>query len=63
MIMSTLKQQAVKMLMSQMTKAVPVRFSLPLNKLEPGRYTCQVTVMNPSAQRFAFWRAPIALLP
>ena len=45
------------------TGALPVRFSVPLKKFEPGRYTCQVTVLNPAGQRFAFWRAPIILLP
>jgi len=45
------------------TKAVPLRFSLPLAKLRPGRYTCQVSVFDPAVQKFAFWRAPIAILP
>jgi len=45
------------------TKAVPVRFSFPLSKLEPGRYICQVNVLNPVTGRFAFWRAPVILLP
>ncbi len=45
------------------TKAVPLRFSVPLAKLEPGRYTCQVSVMDPTAQKFAFWRAPVVVLP
>jgi VWFA-related protein len=45
------------------TGALPVRFAVPLKKFEPGRYTCQVTLLNPAAQRFAFWRAPIVLLP
>jgi len=45
------------------TKAVPVRFSFPLGKLEPGRYICQVNVLNPATGRFAFWRAPVILLP
>jgi len=45
------------------TKAVPMRFSVPLAKLQPGRYTCQVTVMDPAAQKFAFWRATIVVLP
>jgi VWFA-related protein len=44
------------------SKAVPVRFSVPLAKLQPGRYTCQVSVLDPSVQKFAFWRAPIVLL-
>jgi hypothetical protein len=32
-------------------------------KLQPGKYTCQVSVLDPAGQKFAFWRAPIALLP
>ena len=45
------------------SKAVPVRFSVPLNKLQSGRYTCQVSVLDPTGQKFAFWRAPIVMLP
>jgi VWFA-related protein len=45
------------------TKAVPLRFSVPLAKLQGGRYTCQVSVFDPSAQKFAFWRARIVVLP
>ena len=45
------------------TGALPVRFAVPLKKFEPGRYTCQVSVLNPTGQRFAFWRAPMILLP
>lgn len=45
------------------SKAVPVSFSLPLEKLQPGRYTCQVTVIDPTAKKFAVWRSPIVLLP
>jgi hypothetical protein len=45
------------------SKALPVRFSVPLAKLQPGRYTCQVSVLDPGAQKFAFWRASMVLLP
>jgi VWFA-related protein len=45
------------------TKALPLRFSIPLEKLQPGRYTCQVSVLDPSQQKFAFWRAPVVVLP
>jgi len=45
------------------SKALPVRFSVPLGKLQPGRYTCQVSVLDPQAQKFSFWRAPIVMLP
>jgi VWFA-related protein len=45
------------------SKAVPVSFSVPLAKLQPGKYTCQVTVLEPSAQKFALWRSNMVLLP
>jgi VWFA-related protein len=45
------------------SKAVPLRFSFPLAKLQPGRYDCQVSVLDPSGQKFNFWRAPVMVLP
>ncbi|MEP6960703.1 MAG: VWA domain-containing protein [Acidobacteriota bacterium] len=45
------------------SKAVPIRFSVPLNMLEPGRYTCQVLVLNPTTQKFAVQRVAMILLP
>jgi hypothetical protein len=45
------------------TKALPLKFSFALGKLQPGKYTCQVSVLDPTGQKFAFWRAPIMLLP
>jgi VWFA-related protein len=45
------------------TKAVPLRFSLPLNSLPTGSYECQVTVLEPGGQKAAFWRAAIVLVP
>jgi VWFA-related protein len=44
-------------------KTVPLKFSLSLNKLPPGRYNCQVSVVGPAGQRAAFWQAPIMLVP
>ncbi len=44
-------------------KTVPLRFSLSLNKLQPGKYECQVTVLDPGSQKAAFWQAPIMLVP
>jgi VWFA-related protein len=44
------------------SKAVPLRFSLSLNQLPPGRYNCQVTVVDPAAQKAAFWQAPVVLV-
>ena len=45
------------------SKAVPLRFSLALNKLQPGKYNCQVTVVDPTSQRASFWQAPVMLVP
>ena len=45
------------------SKAVPLRFSIPLDKLDVGRYDCQVTVLEPTGQKVAFWQAPIAVVP
>jgi VWFA-related protein len=45
------------------SKAVPLKFAVPLAKLQPGRYVCQVNVVNPAAKKFAVWRSPMVLLP
>jgi VWFA-related protein len=45
------------------TKAVPVQFTIPLESLPPGRYECQVSVLDPTGSRATFWRAPIMIIP
>jgi len=45
------------------TKAVPLRFSLSLGKLQPGEYNCQVSVLDPNGKKVVFWQAPIMLVP
>jgi hypothetical protein len=45
------------------TKAVPLRFSLPLEPLAPGRYDLQLTVLDPTAHKVVFWRAPVVIMP
>jgi VWFA-related protein len=45
------------------SKAVPVAFTVPLSKLQPGRYTCQVNVIQPSVEKFAVWRSGMVVLP
>jgi hypothetical protein len=45
------------------SKAVPVRVSVPLAGIDPGRYECQVTVLDPETQKAAFWRMPLAIVP
>jgi VWFA-related protein len=49
--------------MDQKSIAVPVRVSVPLAGIEPGRYDCQVTVLDPETQKAAFWRMPLAIVP
>jgi len=44
-------------------KTVPLKFSLSLSKLPPGQYNCQVTVLDPTGQKAAFWQAPVMLIP
>jgi VWFA-related protein len=44
-------------------KTMPMKFSIALAKLQPGRYSCQVTVLDPAGQRAAFWQAPVMLVP
>ena len=44
-------------------KTMPMKFSIALSKLQPGRYNCQVTVLDPAGQKAAFWQAPIQLVP
>jgi hypothetical protein len=49
--------------MDPKSKAVPLRFSIPLDKLDVGRYDCQVSVLEPNGKKVAFWQAPIAIVP
>src|SRR5438552_3090044 len=44
------------------SKALPLKFSLSLSKLPVGEYNCQVTVLNPSGQKVAFWQSPVMLV-
>lgn len=44
-------------------KTMPLSFSIPLTQLSPGEYECQITVLNPTGQKGAFWRAPVMLVP
>jgi hypothetical protein len=41
---------------------VPLQFQIPLSELKPGRYSCQVSVIDEVGRKFAFSRAPMVLL-
>jgi hypothetical protein len=42
---------------------MPLSFSIAPHQLPPGKYECQVTVLDPTGQKGAFWRAPVMLVP
>jgi len=44
-------------------RTTPIQFSLALGDLAPGKYDCQVTILEPTGQKAAFWQAPIVLVP
>ena len=43
------------------SKALPLRFSLPLSGIKPGNYTCQVNVLDPTAGKYSIWRSGIVV--
>jgi VWFA-related protein len=45
------------------SKAIPVRMTIPLTGLSPGRYDCQVTVIDPAGRKAAFWQTAVAIVP
>jgi hypothetical protein len=45
------------------SKAVPLKLTVSLEDLAPGQYTCQISVLDPSGQKAAFWQAPIRVIP
>ena len=44
-------------------RAVPLLFALPLQEISVGRYEVQVSVLDPTGARVAFWRAPLLVVP
>jgi hypothetical protein len=50
-------------LMANRGSVLPVEFQLALSNLKPGKYTCQVNVIDELGKKFGYQRAPIVLLP
>ena len=48
-------------LASTRPEAVPVQFQIPLKDLAPGRYTCQINVVDEVGRKFAFPRTPLVI--
>jgi hypothetical protein len=44
-------------------RAARVQMEVPLASLEPGRYLCQVNVVDEAGRKFGYARAPMVLLP
>jgi hypothetical protein len=40
---------------------MPLSFALNVKDLAPGKYDCQVTVLDPATQKATFWQSPIML--
>jgi len=43
-------------------KSIPMEFRVPLTELPPGRYDCQISVLDPDGHKAAFWQAPVVFL-
>ena len=44
------------------SRAIPIRLRIPLQELPAGRYDWQVSVIEPTSRKAAFWQAPIAIV-
>jgi len=49
--------------MNNSLNTLPLRFTVALEPLPPGEYDCQITVLDPTGQKSAFWKAPITVVP
>jgi len=58
-----LKTQPVAVTPNSATRlgVTPLTFDVSASALKPGQYECQVTVLDPSTSKAAFWRAPIVI--
>jgi hypothetical protein len=44
-------------------QVAPMNFTVDLSSLDPGKYDCQVTVLDPNGGKSAFWKAQIMVVP
>jgi VWFA-related protein len=44
-------------------QTMPFSFSIPVSQLPPGEYDCQISVLNPTGQKAAFWQAQVKVVP
>jgi len=48
--------------MNNKLNTMPLNFTIGLKEIPVGEYDCQVTVLDPTGQKVAFWRAPVKLV-
>jgi VWFA-related protein len=48
--------------MNAKSKAVPIKLTLPLKDVPMGEFVCQVTVLDATAQKIAFWQAGVKIV-
>jgi VWFA-related protein len=56
------RPQEVTPLPNTKLQMAPLNFTIDLSALAAGKYDCQVTVLDPSGGKGAFWQAPIMLV-
>jgi VWFA-related protein len=44
-------------------QTMPFSFSIPLSQVPPGEYECQVSVLDPTGKKGAFWQAQVKVVP
>jgi len=61
-VLETPPQPAIPQSGSRLGTA-PIRFTIDLEGMIPGRYDCQVSVLDPADGKVAFWVTPIVVVP
>jgi VWFA-related protein len=44
-------------------QTMPFSFSIPLSQVPPGEYDCQISVLDPTGKKAAFWQAQVKVIP
>jgi len=57
------KPEEVMPNMNTRLQIAPMSFNVDLSPLAPGKYDCQVTVLDPAGQKGAFWQSEIMVVP
>lgn len=42
---------------------IPLKLRFAIDRLDPGEYTCQTTVLHPDGRKAAFWRTQVMVIP